>query len=369
MLGKWTSYFLCGMVLLITSTECFSNTGVRYIYGINMAKTFASNSHGPFYISLGAFKNKSNANILYQSLHSTYSSRLHISFAPKTGTYNVLVGPLYSAKDVRAQGVNLSHTTKHSPKITQPIKTIQPSISPVGRLTYRVSTKEKTKIKKKYSPKVLTLSLGPSFNTAGQQQTFYLQPEIVKTFTTDHHKNVIGSGELFFGLQKPISNFLFGQLGAALAVSSQTTVKGDIWEDADRDFDNYTYQYMINHGHIALKGKLLTIPQRYYNLQSYVSASVGVGYNRSSDFSIKSKLFQEVPAPDFATQTKFSATYTVGIGVQRPLSQHFSSGIGYEFSDWGKSGLGRADGQTENSGLSLSHLYNHTLMFNITYTE
>ena len=45
-----------------------------------------------------------------------------------------------------------------------------------------------------------------------------------------------------------------------------------------------------------------------------------------------------------------------------------SVGVGYEFSDWGKSQLGRAPGQTINSGLALSHFYTNAFQPNVTYS-
>ncbi len=45
-----------------------------------------------------------------------------------------------------------------------------------------------------------------------------------------------------------------------------------------------------------------------------------------------------------------------------------AAGVGYEFADWGKNQLGRAPGQTLNTGLSMSHYYINSILFNITYT-
>jgi hypothetical protein len=42
-------------------------------------------------------------------------------------------------------------------------------------------------------------------------------------------------------------------------------------------------------------------------------------------------------------------------------------GAGYEFADWGKSGLNRAAGQTLNTGLALNHLYTNGVLVNLTY--
>ena len=43
----------------------------------------------------------------------------------------------------------------------------------------------------------------------------------------------------------------------AFVVTGAAKLSGDIWDDADPQFDNYTYQYQIKHSHFALKGKLL----------------------------------------------------------------------------------------------------------------
>ena len=50
-------------------------------------------------------------------------------------------------------------------------------------------------------------------------------------------------------------------------------------------------------------------------------------------------------------------TYTLGTGVQKILNAHWQVGVGYEFSDWGQSSLGRASEQTLHSGLELNHVY------------
>ncbi|HHS9463875.1 TPA: outer membrane protein, partial [Legionella anisa] len=76
---------------------------------------------------------------------------------------------------------------------------------------------------------------------------------------------------------------------------------------------------------------------------------------------------EALPNPDFADHTKTAFTYTLGAGVQKALNDHWQIGAGYEFADWGKSELGRAFGQTMNSGLALNHLYTNGVLFNLTY--
>ncbi len=78
-------------------------------------------------------------------------------------------------------------------------------------------------------------------------------------------------------------------------------------------------------------------------------------------------LFEALPNSNFTNHTKTAFTYTLGAGVQKALNDHWQAGVGYEFADWGKSELGRALGQTMNSGLTLNHLYTNAVLLNLTY--
>lgn len=212
---------------------------------------------------------------------------------------------------------------------------------------------------------VITISLGPTWNQDGETQTFYLSPGVEKTYTAEDSTQALMDGEVFLGLQKSIFQQLQGQLGFALVATGSAKLSGDIWDDANAEFDNYTYQYKVSHTHLALKAKLLV--DRGYWLIPWLSASVGIGFNKATDFSNAPIIFEALPDANFMSHTTTTLTYNVGAGVQAKINKHWQIGAGYEFADWGKSGLGRANGQTMNSGLNLNHLYTNGVLFNLTY--
>lgn len=212
---------------------------------------------------------------------------------------------------------------------------------------------------------VATLSAGPAWESEGETQTFYLTDTVEKTYATNKSSNSLGTGELFGGIQKTINEQVKGQLGLAIAVAGNAGLEGHIWDDADPQFNNYIYRYKVIHSRIAAKGKL--IADGAYWLMPWVSGSVGVAFNTAHDFYNFPTIFQAVQNPNFSDHTKTSFTYTVGAGVQKALNAHWQVGIGYEFADWGKSELGRAAGQTMNSGLALNHIYTHGALLNLTY--
>lgn len=210
-----------------------------------------------------------------------------------------------------------------------------------------------------------TLSAGPVWSSGDTTQTFYLTPEIEKSYVASQSTHTLFDGEVFLGVQKALSQTLQGQLGLAVAATSNVNLSGVIWDDADPQFDNHTYNYKIQHTHLAAKGKLLADAGFWF--VPWVSGSIGVGFNDAHGFHNTPTIFEALPNPDFASHTQTTLTYTVGAGVQKALNEHWQAGVGYEFADWGKSQLGRAAHQTLGSGLALNHLYTNGLLLNLTY--
>ena len=213
--------------------------------------------------------------------------------------------------------------------------------------------------------KVATLSLGPSWADGGKTQTFYVESDLQQTYAANNKAQLLGSGEIFLGLQHRLTHHLQAQLGLAAATTTSTRLYGDIWQDADPDLNNFYYSYHINHTHVAVKGKLLTDITNI--VQPYISGSLGIGFNRADNYIQTPKLFEVPPIPPFASHTQNAFTYTVGTGLQKALDQHWSVGVGYEFADWGKSSLSAAPGQTLNGGLQLNHLYTNQLQFSLSF--
>lgn len=210
-----------------------------------------------------------------------------------------------------------------------------------------------------------TFSVGPVWNSGSTTQTFYLAPDIEKTYAGNQSTSTLFHGEVFVGLQKNLSSTLQSELGLAVEATSKATLSGRIWDDAEPQFANYTYNYTLQHTHVAVKGKLLA--DEGYWLIPWVSGSLGVGFNRASSFTNTPIIEEAKATPPFSSHSQTTFIYTVGAGVQKALNVHWQVGAGYEFSDWGKSQLGRAEGQTLNNGLSLSHFYTNGVLFNLTY--
>ena len=212
---------------------------------------------------------------------------------------------------------------------------------------------------------VTSFSIGPVWSNAGSAQTLYLTPDVVKTYTANSSIRTIADGEVFLGVQKTLSHDIYTHLGIAGALTSPINLSGNIWDDADPAFNNYSYNYQVQHGHIALKAKVFK--DSSYTFKPWVSGSVGVGFNRAYSFNNTALISEAIPQNNFGNNTQTSFTYTVGAGLQKIINHNWQIGMGYEFADWGKSQLSRAASQTINSGLNLNHLYTNGLIFNLTF--
>lgn len=210
-----------------------------------------------------------------------------------------------------------------------------------------------------------SVSGGPVWESVNKTQTFYIDPEVERTYVARKSTDVLASGEIFLGLQKTLPHQWLGQLGLAAATTGDARLQGYIWDDADPQFNNYSYQYRVRHSHVAVKGKLL-LDKGYWFLP-WISGSLGVGFNRAHDYTNTPLIFEALPNANFTDHTKSAFSYTLGTGIQKPINEHWQIGTGYEFANWGKSELSRAPDQTLNSGLHLNHLYTSGVMLNLTY--
>lgn len=212
-----------------------------------------------------------------------------------------------------------------------------------------------------------SISLGPSWTSAGTTQTLALQPDIQKSYVADNFTRGMFNGELFLGYQFYMVPAIFAQLGFSYALTSDVNLSGSVWEDADPDFNNFKYQYKTFLNNFAVKGKLLfEFSPTWY---PFVGGSIGVrGYNRAYNYSETPYIVEEVAPPPFANGTESNVTtYSAEAGLQKVINKNIYVGIGYNYNNWGKVSLGTAAGQTTSSKLTIGNFITSGVRFNVTF--
>jgi hypothetical protein len=214
---------------------------------------------------------------------------------------------------------------------------------------------------------VSTLSVGPVWENAGQTQNLTLSPDIVKTYTANQNTSVLADAELFLGLQRDFELYhIQSQFGLLATTASTASFSGDIWDNAEPIFNNYVYNYALQHTSIGIQGKLIK-ESSWFAIKPYLTGSIGASFNYAHGYTSFSRDYQAVVAPNFSSKMVTAFTYSLGAGVQRALNKHVEIGVGYAFSDWGKSQLGYMPGQTLNHGITMDHVYTNGLLVNFTY--
>ena len=210
---------------------------------------------------------------------------------------------------------------------------------------------------------IVTLSGGVGWITAGQNQYLYpFLPPAYEYYTYNSKTSTMGSGELFFGLQRVIYPNIIGELGLGIAGMADAEVAG--FADINGYPNAYSYSYKVNHGRLELKGKLIAYTMQ--PLQPYISGSFGIAFNNAHDYR-PVQLNPVVYYPFwFDANVAVAFPYTLGAGVQAMINPNWQVGIGYQFADLGKSYL-RGDGTYLNKGLRLTHFYTNEALVSISY--
>lgn len=233
-------------------------------------------------------------------------------------------------------------------------------------LTFSMSTSAAVPYLNLSKELVFMLSGGMGWTGLSQSQFVFLTPDAANYYNDQTNNQSIFLGELFVGLNKTWHTHLKSQWGLLLGGSGAAKMNGEIWQYADSEFNNMTYNYKVRLSRVGLRGKL--IAEQAFFLNPYLTASLGTSFNRAYAFHNYANESFVIANPDFLKHTSTSFSYSLGLGLQKELSKQFQIGVGYEFFDWGKSQLGAAQGQSIGSGLGMNHINTHALLFNVSFT-
>ncbi|MFZ4076625.1 MAG: SPOR domain-containing protein [Legionellaceae bacterium] len=358
---KQIKNFVVAMVsfFLLNSTQTLYASSAAHIYGAQAGCSLEPYLNPPYILQLAAFSNQHNAAAYQEKLKKQGHALVNIQYQfQKKAPYQVYIGPLNTLKDLKKVSCALlsPHPEPlHSAQIMEPQKSLAYSTHYVGKMG----------VSPKFYPwsKIATLSLGSAWVNPHPTEIIQIKPNLKNEYRGTSNGQALVDGELFLGVQRAVHHNFLGQIGLAVAAVSEAQLKGDqVSHDGN---NNLLYAYNVNHTHLALKAKLLAEPDDI--ISPYVSGSLGVGLNHAYDFYVK-PMTADGRSVLFESNTTTALTYTLGAGIQTDLNASWQIGVGYEFADWGRAGLGRAAVQTLGDGLQLNHVYSNELQLNLTYS-
>lgn len=158
------------------------------------------------------------------------------------------------------------------------------------------------------------------------------------------------------------------QVGLGLYMPSALTIKGNETQGvlgcADT-FDAYQYQYTVSTHQLLLESKLLYAFTTTYH--PFVSLGVGATVNKARSYMINNPAFLTF-SPQFVNNVTTQLSYRVGVGMDYELATDFRIGVGYYFSDFGRTQLahGRVDTFPVSTTLEQPNLFTNELVGEVT---
>lgn len=365
----WLASFVLGSFAWMHAANASSGHGI-FIYGpeqgiqLNEQSNLTQDTH--YTLNLGAFKNKQNALKHQARMQERTKKIVHLTYQPeKDVPYIVFMGPFTDTQSVVAASRALLEK--------------QPSTTVLSNHPIPTPILPKEHVKQ---PLVM-VSGGPGWSSPGKTQTLMLESNGPNTYRNHAKTQTLGMGEVFLGLQRkmfvlnPISFQetlstlpIQTQWGVLVSAAGMARIKGDVWQLADPEFNNMSYSYNINQIRAGLRTKWLLDQYAFTEqFKPYMTASLAAGFNHAFSFQNSPKSSDIVANPNFKDKTVVALSYSVGAGIQKEINPHTHIGLGYEFFDWGKSGLTSAPGQETNAAPFLNHLYAQTLLLSLTYLK
>lgn len=195
-------------------------------------------------------------------------------------------------------------------------------------------------------------------------QIISLLPPFSDTYTGNQAYKVSGGFGVGAGIEREVNANLLWQLGLAANFNSAVQAHGVIVLFNDPNFDDFDYRYKVQSSRLVATGKLLGTYQQVFH--PYVSGELGSAFNRSYGYTEIPRLATQPPKAPFKDNTLASFTWGVGVGVDMDISSNLRLGVGYQFSDFGRSCLGVSSAQATSETLTIVHLYDNQARVQLT---
>jgi opacity protein-like surface antigen len=173
-------------------------------------------------------------------------------------------------------------------------------------------------------------------------------------------------GSLFVGAEAALPKNFAWQLGAAYYRSDNFLPYGIINQFDDPTFANLNYTFNLQSQRLMLQSKLLYSFRTIYH--PYLSGGIGEAINKSYGYSEVGVTSADVGMQTpFGNKTVHSLTYSFGLGLDIDIGPHMRFGLGYNFVNLGRAGLGIAPLQDSTDTLKFISLDTSEVMIQLSY--
>ena len=350
-----------------TTTPTTANATLpgKTIYGLDEARDFDSKVAEDFYIQVGSFKSKANAEKLVASIKANTDKPVFI--ISKGGLYIVKMGPLKTSDEVRTISEALIAVL---PKLPAAAKhTMQPAPEQADMVTNDAHTGSPW-LEERDNWYIQALVGGEKSlvaNTLTPNNGFpFTPPNNVDSFFTKTHWGVaagVGAGKRFQTGNKWIPAY---SLGLRYQHYFKTNVGQQVSEFSETDFTDYTYNWTISSDIVMFAIKMNVL--QWGQFSPFINGGAGWAFNHAANF-YETPLPSVDPRPDpgFLSNTTCRFTYSFGGGVDWQIHDKLIVSLDYEFQDMGALYSGNGVNNFGSSNLYSKTYQSNNILLSLTY--
>lgn len=204
----------------------------------------------------------------------------------------------------------------------------------------------------------------------GEAKTFPIMNPIEDEFyhySPSHKTENRGLGEVFLGIERPLSQQWLLQAGLAYTQSVKFQPQGKLIQGADvQSQDEYYYQFNLVTRQVMLQTKWMY--ETHHCFYPYALLGLGMAINTSSDY-ITTAPYTLTYTRLYEDKTDTSFAYRLGVGIDVDLAPQLRAGIAYRIANIGASHLGQAtiDHDEVSGTLSQSAIYANEVLAQLTW--
>ncbi|MCC5014295.1 SPOR domain-containing protein [Legionella sp. 31fI33] len=370
--GPWTLSLLLTLFSCCAISTAWSS---QVIYGTQNAVRFVGNPHKKIYfLQLGAFSNKSNAQTIARKIKS--KTQFPVTITPVSTMFAVRIGPL-NAQELHQLGAKFSgnlkqccvrkpivpHQQTHQVQVNPPRLTPAKTAKNVKATTWFTSSSEAT------NSWYLTAKIGAQRTHVDDQLTVdngsgFSSPSDKDTYTMDSESSAVlgvGGGYRFTHFMVPAVS-----VGINYSHFFNRTINGQIRQYSLPEFTNYNYQWKLSSDLVLASSKINLL--EIHHVAPFVQGGIGVSINHASDYS-ETVLPNVTPrvSPGFSNHNQTSFAYQLGAGLDWAVKPQWLVSLGYEYTDLGKFRSGPGLQEWSNATLSSRNLTSNAAVFGMTY--
>ena len=396
------SVVIVGLSIFAMQPDAFAHS--KTVYGLANAVHFQTKAHGSFYIQLGSFSQKSNAERLERDMRS--KTHLPILTHLRNGYYTVRVGPFNSAAEVQAAGKQLvSHSGPSHIEVKQSRSDAQ---QPVHHHPRRAEPREHVTHVKKSAPNVSSTPQNqqPIKQSASKYHMFvqdmlakdawlrqgnwfiagdvgvqvptinnpltvnngsgFPSPNDLDSFTTGTNAALLLGVDGGYQWQRESRYFPAYALGLRYKHFFNSNVGGQITQYSLPEFTNYNYKWNLSSDILLFTGKLDLV--RFGAFSPFVNGGVGVTFNHASGYQ-ETALNDVTPriSPSFGDYTQAAFAGSVGAGLDWQVNPKLILSLGYEYQSLGHIDSGAGTGEWSGSALQSTDYHSNSAILSVNY--